>query len=308
MMGMEDLGGWKMRDRILFLSMITLMIWGLVLLGEGGMVQGAGVPDPDDSSCQACHPAEAEEWRKSAHARALADLKDKGKDQCLDCHTAENFLGWQAGGAKRVSVETARFSVNCVVCHTTHEERNDPKNILRLPPDKLCAACHSMGKIAASQTPQHNQQEMLMGMGALGPGAGNLPGPMAELGITCVHCHMPVKVSEGKEESTKPARSHVFRLIKPGEEGTDGCTYCHNNFRPSLLRRDIDRKQGEVEERLKQAAELLEAKKDFSSHPQYLQAKFNYEFIKNDRSKGYHNPLYASVLLDRIIKTLQELK
>ncbi|MDI3280257.1 MAG: ammonia-forming cytochrome c nitrite reductase subunit c552 [Bacillota bacterium] len=299
------------------------LLLALVVAGTGGWAlsfipqmtaagaAAAGVVEADDSACRLCHPVEAEEWTASAHARSLQAIQGRAGagEQCLPCHGAEAFLAELKKDARRPALEQAQHGVNCLVCHTAHEERTDPADrsqILRLAPDRLCATCHALERVDLDRRPHHNQQQMYGGGGALN--GGRFPSPMAQLGVTCAHCHLPVKLPAG-EAKGRPTRGHNVGAFQPGREGQpDGCTYCHRSFTAAFLARDIEQKQATTQKLLARVERLLAEKENFKAQPQYQRARYNYEFVLGDRSLGFHNPLYASILLESAAEALQQLK
>lgn len=302
----------------LFLALVvagTVSGWALSFIPKMAAVKAAaGAVEADDSACRMCHPVESEEWAASSHARSLRAIRGQAgaDEQCLICHGVEAFLANLKRDARRPGLEQAQYGVNCLACHTAHEERTDPADrsqILRLPPDRLCAACHALEQVGPDRRLHHNQQQMYEGEGAFD--GGQLPSPMAQLGVTCAHCHLPVKLPKlptGKAKE-KPTRGHNVGAFQPAREGQpDGCTYCHPSFTAAFLARDIEQKQATTKKLLAQVEGLLAEKESFRTHPQYQRARYNYEFVLGDRSLGFHNPLYTSILLESAAEALQELK
>jgi hypothetical protein len=102
-------------------------------------------------ACVKCHKPAVEFWKHTVHAEAWKTLLDVDKQyhyDCIGCHVT----GWdKAGGANLGSVEKrALVDVQCEVCHgpaSKHVEEaglEDPKSLVRRPPDSFCADnCHT---------------------------------------------------------------------------------------------------------------------------------------------------------------------
>ncbi len=103
-----------------------------LLKGERGYV-GA-------KRCGGCHASAYVLWKKSSHARAVADLDiDHQRDNpaCLRCHATA--LG-KPGGYPRGTVKLS--GVQCEACHGPGAG-HPPAKLAAVPPDlKHCASCH----------------------------------------------------------------------------------------------------------------------------------------------------------------------
>jgi hypothetical protein len=94
------------------------------ILEERGAVREQVLPGSaahvGSDACQECHKAEYETWSKSGHARAVASLEKKGRQDdadCLACHTTGfgRDGGFPASGSPSAHADFAR--VGCESCH-----------------------------------------------------------------------------------------------------------------------------------------------------------------------------------------------
>ncbi|HEX8910114.1 MAG TPA: cytochrome c family protein, partial [Anaeromyxobacteraceae bacterium] len=103
------------------------------------------VPRGGAASCQGCHPAAVEQWRRTPHARAFATLERVGRQHdlaCVGCHVT----GWhEPGGACDVAATAGRRDVQCEACHGPAGQHalEPPGHITRVPGEVRCLACHT---------------------------------------------------------------------------------------------------------------------------------------------------------------------
>ncbi len=81
-------------------------------------------------SCQGCHPAAAQVWAASGHARPWAGLPEEDRvDACLPCHITPR------------PEQTAVAGVGCVSCHVGAEAHARQPTV-RPPAARSCQDCH----------------------------------------------------------------------------------------------------------------------------------------------------------------------
>jgi predicted CXXCH cytochrome family protein len=260
----------------------------------------------DSSMCGACHQSchglcgenhhpQFEQWSESMHSQALADLYGQPDlvDECLQCHSAD--YRFAPVDAKPAWYE-AMYSVECAVCHNPHGSENVGQ--LRLPPYQLCADCHHMEGATPPDTPPQTQTEMLHGTGAYELDGSPLVAPYTEhwWGIPdeCAVCH----VHEETATPEYPVNSgHLFIA------NMRACEPCHSEETATML---VALAREEVEIRLAAIAPYLDPSDPLYVDPstldpaqlaQYYNAKFNYEFVVEDKSYGSHNAYYTCALL-----------
>jgi hypothetical protein len=102
-------------------------------------------------ACVKCHKPAVEFWKHTVHADAWKTLVEVDKQyhyDCIGCHVT----GWEKpGGGNLGTVEKRGLAdVQCEVCHgpaSAHVEEaglEDPKTLVRKPPDNFCADnCHT---------------------------------------------------------------------------------------------------------------------------------------------------------------------
>lgn len=259
----------------------------------------------DSKLCGACHQSchglcgenhhpQYEQWSESKHAVALWDIKfhPKAKDVCLQCHSTDYRL---APPGQKPSLEEAEYNLECVACHGPHGSASAGQ--LRLPPDELCADCHTMGDAVPDDKPHHPQFEMLHGIGGFTLEGTPMNGPhtVHELGIPdeCVKCHVHRESLPGKS----PNSGHTF------EANLRGCEPCHSEQRATQLVAGI---QDEINARLTLIARYYDPLDPLYVDPseltpeelaRYKNATFDYLLVKEDQSYGPHNAGYTRALL-----------
>lgn len=257
-------------------------------------VAGGGDPtkinvDYSSELCGSCHTGEHhptyEEWETSAHKEALEDLQGLpfAEDECLECHSADYWYD------RTVTLETAKYGITCVMCHFAHGSNFEYQ--LREEGEKLCALCHTDERAQPGETPHHPQDEMLAGFGGYEWEEG---GPYTNSPHTyliderCVKCHMYTR-------SFAPNRPAITgHSWKPN---IAVCQECH----PGTTNFNIGGARTHIQNLLDQLYAELEQQQN-ENDPIYLRAKFDYEFVNNDKSLGVHNYNYAEKLLEDSIE------
>jgi len=95
--------------------------------------------------CADCHPDAMKVWYRSRHALAWETLEADAKTfdaECVSCHVT----GWQKPGGSILGKVKGLEDVQCEVCHgpgALHAELGDGSNIVRDPPESVCAECHN---------------------------------------------------------------------------------------------------------------------------------------------------------------------
>lgn len=103
------------------------------------------------SACAACHPAQAEQWRGTGHARAYETLAepDRNRAECLECHVT----GFGVAGGFGSGLDLR--GVQCESCHgpgSLHPALRIGRTRKAVEPS--CRACHT-----PSQSPGFNLPE-----------------------------------------------------------------------------------------------------------------------------------------------------
>ncbi len=103
-----------------------------------------------NAKCKACHIKAYKAWKKTAHAKAFASLKEaEAKDaKCLECHTT----GFGKGGYA-VGKDTLLIHVGCEACHgpgslykateVMKDKAKAKEAGLVIPDAKFCESCHN---------------------------------------------------------------------------------------------------------------------------------------------------------------------
>lgn len=290
--------------------------------------------DLSSSVCGACHTdahhPTFDEWQLSKHAVALDGLRANAfaQDQCLECHSADFRYAieqQEAGEAVEVpTLATAALSIECATCHTPHGGVPQDHQ-LRLPIANLCGECHTQEEAILGDSPHHPQIEMLTGTGAFQmDGAGleltHVHSSLAAAGgEACAQCHVVRHEVEEPDDGNPNVTGHTFN---PFDESITthqaaqytGCLDCHTDTVADGLRTAL---QSDLAARLDALAPVFDAMSASFIDPETLgegdqvllsTAKFNYQFVDADGSRGVHNPTLARGALDvaeEIIGNLQ---
>lgn len=258
--------------------------------------------------CRQCHGGsqhpQYDDWKQSAHSRSLSAAGGvvSQAPKCQVCHVAQAVVKSDFSKIEIDLADKDNQPINCQTCHNPHGSGNFRE--LRYPPDQLCAQCHNLkgpkifGKIA------HTQASMFNGS------------IMDEAGVTCYNCHMYVKVYES--EISPRVTGHTF------EQKREQCVAnsCHPGKDEKWAEKAVNVRQTEVttlltavEGEVKILNDVILAKyptwdgseesigKNLSAHganavERYIQARYNIDFIKADKSKGFHNGAKARTMLD----------
>lgn len=252
------------------------------------------------------------------------------QDEAPSWHT----YGHGGGGQQYQEWQQSRHAevgIGCTTCHVVHEEgeaglslQDDPDvpgvtghAMLKDEPFELCTTCHAGSNLEVGSVPRNPQLAMLRGES--GQGVAKIEHVHASY---CTQCHMP---ATGYTHSGEPgdAGNHLWKIIMPEtaaeltteveHEGetveesmpNSACSQCHGTESDPLatrLQSVIDQRQGQVSEDvsdLESRLSRLSDQADLNAENQQLwdEAKYNVDFVKADKSQGFHNYQYAAQLL-----------
>lgn len=270
----------------------------------------------DAEVCGTCHNdphhPTIEDWRQSAHAKALTTIQNfpYGQDECLDCHSAERRLAENNLPTLR-SRAAAQSAVTCGTCHNPHAQTgNDIHPLegrdfqLRKPADEICVQCHTAEEPLPDETPHHPQGEMLAGTGGFAADGRPQAGPNSPhttlVEKTCVQCHVHrLEVADPTLENPV-VTGHTFR---PRLEACAG-SGCHADVATAEARKNAA--ATDISQRLANLAPSFDPHDPryvpppvtVADRERYNVAKFNYLFVQADASQGVHNAAYARTLLE----------
>jgi len=273
-----------------------------VLNPEQSPMQASLAADVCGQCHRGFHHPNFEQWQMSKHATALAGLKSSShaSNECLVCHSAEAILATGQEVVLQKDQVKAENSVTCVVCHAPHGSPNDAQ--LRQPVTDLCIKCHTDENALPGSSPHHPDREILLGLGgfevngapAIGPNSSHSTAALAR----CVTCHV-YQVPNAQPSVENPANTgHTFEPEVP-----DACRQCHPGNQAIRYKNEV---QGEIQARLDALAPYFT-----SGTPQYIDpttltsdqlarynvAKFDWQLVGGDGSKGVHNTEYVEHLL-----------
>lgn len=281
--------------------------------------------DIGTETCVDCHEHYVNYFEQTGHSQSLQTLQDLmefgvAQDFCLKCHSTEYMLTLDA--EQKPTLETVRHSLTCLACHLPHDQNEGIR--LRLSKDELCISCHTAGDIELGGKVRHSQMELYYGVGGIGVEPN--PSPMAQIGVSCYDCHMPIAArdyiatGEKKEDHSTVAKSissHTWNIVL--EENINSCRACHTGMPLDVMVTRIGDVQDEISTRLEEleqqfkrieeTLEMLEGKANYGALKQlYDEADINFSIVKFDKSNGYHNYAYAQALLDVALEKLTEIE
>jgi predicted CXXCH cytochrome family protein len=216
------------------------------------------------------------------------------EDACLQCHSTDYRL---APEGQKPGLWEVQYDIECVACHAPHGSANVGQ--LRLPPWELCSDCHTMSGAVPGQEPKRPQSESLHTTGGVALDGAPLVGPYTMhwwgIGDECVTCHVHMEPSPGPGQ---PANSgHTFL------SNMRACMPCHSEATATLLVQmmweEVDARVGEISRRFDPNDPLYVDPQTLPPDQlaQYLNAKFDYQMVVNDKSYGSHASGYARALL-----------
>ena len=261
----------------------------------------------DSALCGACHQSchglcgedhhpQFEQWSESKHSTALVDLQadPDAEDDCLQCHSTDYRFApvWD----KPTLAEVA-YDLECVACHDQHGSPYVAQ--LHQPPRLLCAECHTTENAVPGEEPLQTQTETLHGFGGFELDGTPLYGPYTEhwWGIPneCAACHVYSEPYGGPDQPVNSGHTFAANMR--------ACEPCHSEAVATQL---VLTAWEEMEIRLGVIARYFDPLDPLYVDPaglppgelaRYNVAKFDYEFVRADRSYGSHNANYARALL-----------
>jgi formate-dependent nitrite reductase cytochrome c552 subunit len=280
------------------------------------------------------------QWEHSVHA--TGGNFERNQASCAACHTSQGFLDRIASGSMAASADVEDpLPQNCYTCHQIHSTfteadwaftATDPVTFweggetVDLGKSNLCINCHQArttspalpdpatgGTITITNKrygPHHGAQGMMLtGSGAYTVGTGYVNSAHGNTNLNengCVTCHM---ASAQAVESG----GHTFRVSnEDGDLNYAGCLECHadeDEVDALVLtaRADIDGLLSDLETKLIDLGLLgtdgyAIVPQEFTEHQ--AGALYNYQYVKEDNSRGIHNYKFAKKLLENSIAAL----
>jgi hypothetical protein len=196
--------------------------WRARLLDDG---RAPALEDVSGNACLACHATIGEEWRHSTHAAAWQDelynkelRKIRRKQGCYGCHAPVDLAGQELEKTPEARAEQRHLGVTCTTCHL------DTDGETMLGPAGHANAAHPSRKSERFDFEAQNALCITCHNVSIGPVIGIakdfVEGELADLGDTCVGCHMPSVVrawaNDPQGERVHPERSgRSHRLETP---------------------------------------------------------------------------------------------
>jgi hypothetical protein len=128
-----------------FIKAASLSSPGTVLTTRGARGAGSG-KFAGSARCLGCHPAEQQQWKRTAHSTAFATMYRTHRNHhpgCVQCHVT----GYgQASGFSMAAPLGPLENVGCEACHgpgANHSETPRYDNIIASPLRQVCVSCHT---------------------------------------------------------------------------------------------------------------------------------------------------------------------
>lgn len=279
------------------------------------------------------------EWAESVHGEGETVFEGTNAS-CVRCHANEGFIQYVEDPARiTYAATTTPTNINCFTCHAPHSNGDfgmrvsGPVALLNGVSDDLglgntCVVCHqsrrdvavyitSSNSINSRYGPHHGPQaDLLLGeMGYEYAGYTYTETPyhrtMNEDG--CVNCHM--------RNVAHLVGGHTFNVSSYNVEEDEtvynigACTGCHTDWPEDLETFDYNDVQTEVDGLLAELQALLFAAGFVNAEGTPVTASgrpaddagaiWNFMYIKEDRSRGVHNPAYTRDLLESSIAYME---
>jgi hypothetical protein len=282
------------------------------------------------NTCLTCHDYS----NVSGHGFKYSDTHDNShtlaggtvakNTACFKCHTGEGMMGRIFDKDINPSNTETVSGIGCSVCHDPHGESGlaaqlringsytlpTGNTVVNAGNSKLCYSCHNADSELPSvgAIPHNTQAEMLNGIGGYtyGTSLGTTKSIHSFSGAQCSTCHM----------KTQSGATHELDMQDDPTARIEGCkTGCHTSSTPVYTNGHFDLNGGVATamtkiEALKAAINAKAGepagtaiRASYSTSATALstalnRAAYNYNYIMNDRSSGFHNPSYVTKLVD----------
>jgi len=242
--------------------------------------------------CGECHNQEFsayyDEWAESAHQNDPAE-HDLDCARCHEAASAAHYL--ETGEALSYLPDNQTWEITCQVCHTAHSPELNDYQLRKWPAERVCRSCHTAEDAAVGDIPHSPQAEMLIGPGTAFEWPGYFYNSSCHemyLPEPCVMCH------QWPEAYANPDTISTGHNLQPDILFCAG-SGCHQNQIPPDSSFNIMGVNQEIDSLVVVLDSLLQLAD--TTRIEYLQAKFDYDFVVNDGSRGIHNFFYARDLL-----------
>ena len=279
------------------------------------------------------------QWEASTHAMG-GNFERNGTD-CAPCHTHEGFVEVQTTGSPTTAAAISNPSpVQCRTCHNIHKDyaatdydlkTSSAFNLMQsgerydFGASNLCANCHQPRATTPFPTiggpnldltnkrygPHHGPQAALLA----GVDGYKIPGSVsysnsahtAMISNGCITCHMAEAYGTQSGGHTMKMGYEYHEALTPNTAGCEGCHPGIDSFDYHGIQTQVDSLLTELKAQL--VALNILGDDDYVKTPINLTANqtgavYNYQYIREDRSKGVHNSKYAIALLTNSIESL----
>lgn len=318
------------------LYVLLVLVCSIFILGACAQQETPKKPEQNEKVQKTENTVGAvyDQWKNSGHAVAVeADKPTEApgmNEKCFNCH---NGYAYEIKASSLNGIGILK-GASCDTCHTGYGHSLLEKGSVTIPlgdikggKGSLCISCHmGRGKTPDQKSAPHGSVQtdvMLSKSGAEVAGFNYGKSPHARSDNTCLSCHMAAGKDGIKDHTFKMknenvnnscGKCHSFKTLNPparGDYDGDGKTEGIQDEVTGLL----DVVKGAVDKKLNGGkfssaggkiqfedaqAKILAA----PPSPEIYNAAWNYFLIRNDGSKGVHNPAYAVQLLQQTYKAL----
>ncbi len=288
------------------------------------------------TACIECHNIANKEEVEATFAESLHYASPTGprgtSASCAQCHNSLGYIEYIKTGMVNPAGYTTSEPIRCITCHsdhTTFDFENDGYDyaLRNFDPVTLvidnatmidfegssnnCTTCHQPRNsypvpgptddytVTSNRFGPHHGPQSTMLEGIM---AANVSGSVAYPGVgsaahrknsSCTQCHMAEKSADGLEGL------HTFVI------NWESCKSCHTTGAPTEAS-GFTADYGTLEQKLKDIGAISATGSPVpGTYPAKIaQAVWNYQTLKEDQSKGVHNPGYTKALLKNSIEAL----
>ncbi len=280
--------------------------------------------------CLTCHDYE----NVASHSFKYSDVHDKSHTlasgnvarnaACFKCHTGEGMMGRLFDLDITPSNTETISGIGCSVCHDPHGESGLDSQIrvsgnYTLPTgnttantgnSKLCYYCHNaeVALPAVGSIPHNTQAEFMQGIGGYvyGQTLGFTKSVHTLQSVQCATCHMKENGKATHELDMHDNPTGRITNCLGSSCHTTSPTYVDGHYeydgRVAAVRAKMSQLKAAINAKAGEAADAA-VKASYSTSTPALttalnRAAYNYNYLLMDRSGGFHNPGYATTLLD----------
>jgi hypothetical protein len=169
---------------------------------------------------------------------------------------------------------------------------------------ELCGQCHGNLRFPDTDHLSYNIEQ--------GTGGQGVPDQVTMPGVQCVDCHM--HVGETDDTNALMYGGHSWSVFIQEEDGSEtaSCTVCHGSLNANTASLVVEGWQDEFAEldsiatlEVNMADSILSGSTDSTQIHLLQEAQFNLAYAEGDESRGAHNHIYTTSLLNNAISNAE---